>query len=172
MLKILGSLIIVAAASGVGLIYSGVYVERVRQIREMQYALQILETEMLYSALPLVEALEFTSKKSTSAIEGLLDKIAQILKAREKDNVYDAFKEAYKTKKDELCFGKEEIDVLEAFMQSLGNSDIEGQKKNFNITIKKLEELEKKAEAARSKSERLYKYLGVCAGLLIVIILV
>lgn len=172
MLKILGSMIIVAAASGIGLIYSRMYVERVRQVRDMQYALQILETEMIYSALPLGEALEFTSKKSTSAIEGLLDKISQILKAREKDNVYDAFKEAYKLKKDELCFGKEEIDVLEAFMQSLGNSDIEGQKKNFNITIKKLEELEKKAETNRAKNERLYKYLGVCTGLLIVIILI
>lgn len=172
MLKILGSLIVVIAAGGIGLIYSGMYVERVRQIREMQYALQILETEMIYSALPLGEALEFTSNKSSSAIAGLLDEMAKILKSRAKDNVYDAFKEAYRLKKDQLCFGKEEIDVLEAFVQSLGNSDIEGQKKNFNITIKKLEELEKKAETTRVKNERLYRYLGVCTGLLIVIILV
>lgn len=172
MLKILGSLIVVIAAGGIGLIYSGMYVERVRQIREMQYALQILETEMIYSALPLGEALEFTSKKSSSAIAGLLDEMAKILKSRAKDNVYDTFREAYRLKKDQLCFGKEEIDVLEAFVQSLGNSDIEGQKKNFNITIKKLEELEKKAEATRVKNERLYRYLGVCTGLLIVIILV
>lgn len=172
MLKILGSLIVVIAAGGIGLIYSGMYVERVRQIREMQYALQILETEMIYSALPLGEALEFTSNKSSSAIAELLDEMAKILKSRAKDNVYDAFKEAYRLKKDQLCFGKEEIDVLEAFVQSLGNSDIEGQKKNFNITIKKLEELEKKAETTRVKNERLYRYLGVCTGLLIVIILV
>ncbi|WDC83785.1 hypothetical protein PL321_14865 [Caloramator sp. mosi_1] len=74
--------------------------------------------------------------------------------------------------KHNLYFEKEDLEILNTFIQGLGNSDFEGHKKNFNIVLKKLEGIEKEAEDIREKNEKLYRYLGVLGGLLIVIILV
>lgn len=172
MLKILGSIIVILGASVIGFMYSGVYIERVRQIRDLQYALSMLETEIIYTATPLMEALLSIGDKGGTSAKLIFIRMSEMLDKKKSNSVYDAFKESYKGLKDELCICKEEVDVLESFMQSLGSSDIEGQKKIFNITIKKLEEIEKKAEVVRSKNERLYRYLGVCMGVLIVIILI
>lgn len=172
MLKLLGSIVVIGASGVMGFIYSNFYLERVKQIRDMQYALNILETEIIYTSLPLSEAMEFTAEKCGKGIKNVFKKISKMLKEKTKHSVYEAFKDACASSKDEIYFGKEEMDILESFMQSLGVSDMEGQKKNFNITIKKLEEIEKKAEAIRAKNERLYRYLGICMGVLIVIILI
>lgn len=172
MLKLLGSIVVISASGVMGFIYSNFYLERVKQIRDMQYALNILETEIIYTSLPLSEALEFTAEKCSKGIKSIFKKISKMLKEKTKQSVYEAFKDACALSKDEIYFGREEMDVLESFMQSLGVSDMEGQKKNFNITIKKLEEIEKKAEVIRTKNERLYRYLGICMGVLIVIILI
>jgi stage III sporulation protein AB len=94
------------------------------------------------------------------------------LKERRFNTIAEAFLEASKSVASELYLEKEEKETFLSFMQSLGSSDIEGQKKNFNLTLRKLEDFEKRAEEVRSKNEKLYRYLGVSLGAFIVIILV
>lgn len=172
MLKVLGALVVIGATTIMGFLYSRAFEVRVKQLRDMQYALNMLESEIIYTATPLIQALRHVSEKSSDSIRSIFDRIAVLLKDKRVEGVHEAFNEAVKESKRELYFEKEEIDVIASFMHSLGSSDIEGQKKNFNITIKKLETFEEKAEETRVKNEKLYRYLGVCAGVLIVIILV
>jgi stage III sporulation protein AB len=172
MLKLIGSFIVIVAASLIGFSYATVYSHRVKHIREIQYALNMLESEIIYTSTPLIDALISIAGKSSENIATLLTKMAELLRDKRIDSVFGAFDEAYKQTKSELYFEKEEVDIIASFMQSLGNSDIEGQKKNFNITIKKLEGFEKKAEEMKAKNEKLFRYLGVCSGVLIVIILI
>lgn len=172
MLKIIGSLIVIFATSIMGFYFANVFTERVKQLRELQYALNILETEIVYTSTPLYEALKNVSERSDGSIKNLFLVMSRQLIEKNNQGVLYAFKEAEKLLKTEIFFDKEELEIMYSFMSSLGNSDIEGQKKNFNITIKKLEAFEKKAEEKRTKNERLYRYLGVSAGMLIVILLV
>lgn len=172
MLKILGSLIVILATSIIGFSYAKVYGIRVKQIRNMQYALSMLESEIIYTATPLIQAFQIVGERAYEGVRELFVNMSEMLKQRESGGVFETFNKAYEKSRNILYFEKEEVEVIASFMQSLGSSDIEGQKKNFNITIKKLEEFEKKAEEARIKNEKLYKYFGVCAGMIIVIILV
>lgn len=172
MLKLIGSLIVIISASLIGFSYATIYSQRVKHIRDIQYALNMLESEIIYTATPLIEALYSIASKSSENVAKLFTKMAELLKDKRIDSVFGAFDEAYKQTKSELFFEKEEVDIIASFMQSLGNSDIEGQKKNFNITIKKLEGFEKKADEMKAKNEKLFRYLGVCSGVLIVIILI
>ena len=172
MLKLLGSVMVISAAALIGYVYSKTYTDRVKQIREMQYALNMLETEIIYNYTPLHMALLSAGEKSTGAIKELFSKMSDILNNKKINSVLDAFDEAYKLTKTNLYFEKEETEIIKSFIQSLGTSDMEGQKKNFNITVKKLEAFEKKADEERKKNERLFQYLGVCFGVLIIILLV
>jgi stage III sporulation protein AB len=172
MMKLLGGIIVIAAATSIGFVYSRIYTERVKQLRDLQYALNILESEIIYTSSPLIDALLSASQKSSTSAGKLLSSMSELLGSRNAESIYDAFNSAYDSVKSELFLEKEEIDVLGSFVQSIGSADIEGQKKNFNITLKKLEGFEKSAEETRNKNEKLYRYLGLCAGVLIVIVLV
>jgi stage III sporulation protein AB len=171
MLKIIGSLIVISAATITGFSYARVFSERVKQLRDIQYALRALEAEIVYTETPLSAAFNNVGLKCSKPISKLFLCISEVLNKKQVKSVLDAFNEANLDSKDELYLNKEEIEVMSSFMNSLGNTDIEGQKKNFNITIKKLELFEAKAEENKSKNEKLYKYLGVSAGLLVVIVL-
>lgn len=172
MLKILGAFVIIGATTVMGFLYARVFSTRVKQLRDMQYALNMLESEIIYTATPLIHAMRHISEKSNDSVKLLFERISELLREKKAEGVHEAFNQAMKEFKKDLYFEKEEVEVMASFMHSLGSSDIEGQKKNFNITIKKLESFEKKAEETKSKNEKLYKYLGVCAGVLIVMILV
>lgn len=172
MLKILGSITIIAGATAIGFVYSNIYLQRVKQLRDMQFALNMMETEISYTATPLTEVLLSAGEKSSSTIKKLFTGMAEVLISKKKNSVYEAFMYIYNQMKGEIYLDKEEVGIVSSFMQSFGSSDIEGQKKNFNITIKKLEEFEKRAEEIRNKNEKLYRYLGLSFGVLIVIILV
>lgn len=172
MLKILGSIIIIAGATVIGFTYSNIYLQRVKQLRDMQFALNMMETEIAYTATPLTEVLLSVGEKSSIIIKKIFAGMADTLISKKKNSVFEAFMYTYNQMKGEIYLDKEEIEVVSSFMQSLGSSDIEGQKKNFNITIKRLESFEKRAEEIRNKNEKLYRYLGLSFGVLIVIILV
>ena len=172
MLKIVGAILVIFSASLIGVLYSRTFGIRVDEIREMQYAIQMLETEITYASTPLVEALKSISEKSKGNISKLLLSMSEILKNKECDSVYKAFEESYKKNKDNLYLQKDEINIINSFMQSLGNSDAEGQKKNFNLTNQKLEGIEKSAQEIKEKNQKLFNYLGICGGVLIVIILI
>lgn len=171
-LKVFGGLIILMGTSVIGLLMGGVYKERVSQIRQLQYALHHLESEIVYSASTLVQAFFVIGEQSEGAIKKLLTQIGQFLKEKRFNTIAEAFDEASRGLAKELYLEKDERDTLLSFMQSLGSSDIEGQKKNFNITLKKFEEYEKRAQELRAKNEKLYKYLGFSAGAFLIIILV
>lgn len=172
MLKLLGSIIIITGATAIGFTYSKIYLQRVRQLRDMQFALNMMETEISYTATPLTQVLFSVGEKSSSVIKRMFTDMAETLQSKKKNSVFEAFMYTYNQMKSDIYLDKEEIGVISSFMQSLGNSDIEGQKKNFNITIKKLESFEKRAEEIRTKNEKVYRYLGLSFGVLIVIILV
>lgn len=172
MLKLIGSVIVVCATTTMGFYYAGVYAQRVKQLRLIQYALNSLESEIVYTSTPLIEAFENVSAKSNEPIKKLFSLMSKNLMGKNTEGVLSAFEEARNKVSNSLYFDKKEMEIIASFMNSLGNSDIEGQKKNFNITIKKLEAFELDAEERRKKNEKLFRYLGVSAGMLIIIILV
>lgn len=172
MIKLLGSIIIIISATLMGIIYSQKFSIKVNQIRDIEFLLNMLENEITFTSTPLVQAFINISNKGCNSASKLFLLMSEELKSKKCNSVYDAFKLSYDSVKEELYFDNDELQVIGSFMKSLGNTDTEGQKKNFNITIKKLESFEKKAEDLCTKNAKLYRYLGVCAGTLIVIILI
>lgn len=172
MLKLIGGVGIIVAATSMGFVYSKVFAERVSQLRDIQYILNYLESEIIYTATPLTIALMTAGENQEGVVGQVFVNISKLIRDRKAESILDAYNQSIKLYQSQLYLEKEEFDILASFVRSLGSADIEGQKKNFNLTIKKLETFEKSAEQTRTKNEKLYKYLGLCAGVLIVIVLV
>ncbi len=62
---------------------------------------------------------------------------------------------------------KEDIEILKSFGYGLGNSDVYNQEKNFDLAIELLKRQLSNAEEESKKNEKLYKNIGVLAGLAI-----
>lgn len=171
MIKVIGCIVIVFASSGLGYMLGAKFKTRVKELGLIKITLQMLETEIVYSNTPLPDAFEIIYTKSSAPVNSMFKSMSRLLNEKTHSTVGEAFKCALEEVKDTLCINKEDVELLKSFGNSLGSSDIDGQIKNFKMTIKQIEIQEKKAEESRSKNERMYKNLGILAGLAIAIIL-
>ncbi|MEG0371591.1 MAG: stage III sporulation protein SpoIIIAB [Clostridium sp.] len=172
MIELLGGIIIISSTTLLGFYYAKGLSERVQLIREIQYSLAMLESEIIYSSSPLIEAMQYVAQRSRSPVKEFFFSFSEKLYKKEIDCILDGFMMTVGEFGGKLKLEKDEIDSVGSFLKSLESSDMEGQKTSFNITMKKLESFEKRSEEIVKKNEKLYKYLGVCSGLLVVIILI
>lgn len=170
MIKIIGCIIIVLACSGLGFMLAARYKMRVLELRSIKMSLQILETEIAYSNTPLPDAFYMVSTKSSAPVNTIFVQMSTSLKEKNHSTVGEAFSKTIDEIREKMSITNEDIDILKSFGNSLGCSDTDGQIKNFNMAIKQLENQELKAEESRLKNERMYKNLGILAGLAIAII--
>ncbi len=66
----------------------------------------------------------------------------------------------------------EDIDVILDLSKSLGESDIEGQKAVFSLTIEDMKKQIKISESILKKNLKMYRCLGFSVGAVIVILLI
>lgn len=83
----------------------------------------------------------------------------------------DAFAVALEHTKGATALRQADFDVLQEFGSTLGTSDRVHQTKHFVATFAELQRLEEEARDAQRRNERLWQYLGVLCGLLLLIIL-
>lgn len=171
MVKFIGLAFIVFSSSGLGYILGSRFNMRVRELRLLRAAIQMLETEVVYSNTPLPDAFESIYKRCSSPINELFRTISSNLTKRTFDSVGEAFSKAVEDLKRNLSLSHEDIEILKSFGHSIGNSDIGGQVKSYKMILKQLEIQESKAEEQRSKNEKMYKSLGTLSGLAIAILL-
>lgn len=172
MLSLLGSAMIIISTTLVGFYYSRGFSYRLKVIRDFQYALTMLQSEIMYSSSPLIEALKYVATKTDGNVSKFFNEFSTLLYKREIEGIQDGFKASINTYKKALMIEEDEIDTIASFLKSLESSDSESQKTSFNITMKKFEAFEKRADEIMKKNEKLYKYLGICSGLLVVIVLI
>lgn len=82
----------------------------------------------------------------------------------------EAWKYAVENSKTNMT--KEDLNLLEGFDKLLGKTDIEGQLSEIELIGKFMDGQIINAEDEQKKNEKLYRSLGIIAGIAIVIILV
>ncbi|NLY43491.1 MAG: stage III sporulation protein AB [Clostridiaceae bacterium] len=171
-LKIIGCILIIASSTVMG--YSAAYrfARRPEELRALQSALQILESEIVFSVNPLAEAFERISKNTSQSIGIIFKSTADLLKQKTGMTAQQAWAISIKKCESQMNLNKEDIEILLAFGSSLGCSDKDNQVKNIRLACSKLAMEEKKAEILKEKNERLYKNLGLLGGMLISLLLI
>ena len=142
------------------------FVMRVKELEEMKNALSMFQTKIQFTFEPIPEIFEEIAKHSQKNI----GQIFLIAKEKMKnDTASKAFEEAIEESDSNL--NQEDRYVLKTLSKLLGQTDVEGQISQIEITQKFLEEQLKEAREEKQKNEKLYSKLGTTIGLAIVIIL-
>lgn len=157
---------ILVASSLIGKFLAKKYVYRLEELEEMQNALNLLKTKIKFTYEPIPEIFDEISKNTNKNIGNIFKKA--------KDKMQEisanlAWEEAIEETVTNLK--KEDKYILKTLSKLLGQTDVDGQISQIEITEKFLEGKIKEATKEKQKNEKLYTRLGTIMGLAIVIVL-
>lgn len=152
--------------SAIGMLKSKKYIDRVDELKEMKAAISVFKTKLKYTYEPIPEIFNEISESFNSVI-GKIFKIASL--NMQNINAGTAWNMAIDL--GTLNINSEDKSILKNLGKLLGETDLNGQISQIELTENFLEEQIKKAERERQKNEKLYRTLGMTGGLAIVIIL-
>lgn len=166
MIKYFMLFIILVACSLIGRYIAKKYVIRVNELEEMKNALNMFRAKIKFTYEPLPEIFEGIAQNTNKSI----GQVFRLAKQKMENNTAGiAWEQAIEESENSLT--KEDKYVLKTLSKLLGQTDIEGQTSQIEITQKFLEAQLKEAQQQREKNEKLYSKLGTTIGLAIVIIL-
>lgn len=166
MIKYFILFIILVICSLIGKYISKKYVIRVNELEEMRNALNMFQAKIKFTYEPLQEIFGEIAQNTSKSI----GQIFILAKEKMQTNTANmAWEQAIEESENNLT--KEDKYVLKTLSKLLGQTDMEGQTSQIEITQKFLETQLKEAQEQREKNEKLYSKLGTTIGLAIVIIL-
>ncbi len=158
--------LVLVACTLIGRFLSKKYVYRLNELEEMKNALNIFKTKIKFTYEPIPEIFQEMSENINKNISNIFIKAKNKMQNK---SASIAWEEALDENNTNLT--KEDRYVLKSLSKLLGQTDVEGQTSQIDITQKFLETQIKQAEEEKKKNEKLYSKLGTTIGLVIVIIL-
>lgn len=160
---------IFVTSSGIGYTIANQYNNRVKDLQEMQNALNIMKTKMRYTYETIPDIFEEISKTTKENISEIFKESIEKMN-NENQNAGQAWKNSILNSK--TSFTQEDKTILSNMEKLLGRTDLEGQVGEIELTTKLINVQLDKAEKEKIKNAKLYKTLGNVIGITIVILLI
>lgn len=154
-------------STSIGFLISKSYQNRVVELKEFKTILNIMKTKIKFTYEPLAEIFKQIAKDYDTEIEKIFGQMANQLSYYQVKEVWEnCIQDA------DISIKQEDKDVLKKLGKLLGQTDVEGQISEIEVTENFLNMQIENAEEEKKKNQKIYKTLGVVAGLVFVIILV
>ena len=158
--------VIFSLSTLIGLAISKSYENRVIELREFKNILNALKIKIKFTYEPLAEIFKQISNKNETNVEKIFGQMAnQITYYSTKDVWENCIQEA------DISIKQEDKDILKKLGKLLGQTDVEGQVSEIEVTESFLNMQIEKAEEEKKKNQKLYKTLGITLGMIFVIVL-
>lgn len=158
---------IFSMSTAMGILISKMYENRVKELKQFKNILNIIKTKIKFTYQPLAEIFKEISKDKSNKVEEIFEKMTYKLVFEE---VKDAWSEAIQEA--DISLKQEDKDILKELGKILGQTDSDSQVNEIQVTETFLDMQIERAEEERKKNQKLYRTLGVVAGMVFVIILV
>lgn len=171
--KLFGALLVIFSAGTAGMKIASIYSMRPRQLRTLQDALQMLDTEIMFTATPLPVALRKIGQAEAGepAISRIFLAAAALLESSQGYTAGEAWRLALDEEFCRTALNADDYAVLRTFGEGLGASDRQEQHKKIVLTSQHLCKEEERAQKERERNERLWRYGGFLLGISIVLLL-
>ncbi len=171
MLKLIGAILVLTASTFGGFYIARNFKERPAQLRILQQALQMLETEIVYGSVPLNLIMEHIGERIPQKLKYIFLDMSKNLRELDGISTSDCWEMAIDKNIQFTSLKKQDREILINFGQQLGCSDREDQMKHIKLAIKNLETEEILAREEQKTYEGLSKNLGILLGILLVILI-
>lgn len=167
----MGGLLVIAATGMAGWGVARVYAHRPRQLRQFIAALQLLETEITYAATPLPDALGRVAEQLEPPVSLFFRQVALELKSHRGYTAREAWQRSLDLYYPRSALGRGDAGVLRGLGNSIGISDREDQGKHLRLAAEQLKAALVAAEDSATKNVKMWNYLGLLGGLIVVLTL-
>lgn len=168
--KFIYSTIIIGCSSLLGLIFANTYTERTRLLGALISTLQMLETEILYSATPIPVLLERVGNKSDREIKDIFLHTSDLLGRNFGQTLDEVWSGVVSKEAENTHLSREDINLLLSLGKNLGISNSQDQVKHIRLVQEEFKRHYKSALIEEGKNVKLFKNLGFLLGTAIVII--
>lgn len=151
----------------IGNIISKRYTLRVKELKDFENALNIIESKIKFTYEPIPEIFIQTSKLLSENIANIFINASSYMKDMSSEKAWDKSIE-----KSNTYLNKEDIENIKSFGKMLGKTDKDGQVSHIELTKTFVKMQMKKAKEEEEKNAKMCKTLGAIFGLVIVIILI
>lgn len=151
----------------IGSLYSKKYISRESQLEQMKNLLNIFKVKIKFTCNTIQEIFNQLYEDTPNEVGGIFKKANDYMETYSAKEAWSESLEEAKTD-----FTKEDIETLKNLGKILGETDVEGQINQIELTETLLENQIKEAIEERAKNSKMYRTLGVTIGLAISIILI
>jgi stage III sporulation protein AB len=169
-MKMIGALLVMAASTFAGWIYSILLKKRLLLLNALIQSFQWLETEIGYASTPLIETFTRITERTQEDVKLIFSAFVEGLKDPAGLTADEAWQQSLARNQEKLPLKPEDWGLLINFGRTLGTTDREHQITAIRQTLGRLQHQTTGATEEWKKNERLYRYLGVAGGALVVLI--
>lgn len=170
MLKVIGTVMVMVGAVGLGWKAVGRLEERTKALRGLQGAAAYLEEELAFRFTPLPKLFAHLSKTRKGAVGRFFENVGERMERGEDISLRESWRLAAA---DELAVLKaEERQAVEELGEVLGQYDAQTQAKALKLAGERLAGFYMEAQEERQRLGKVYLALGVAGGLVTVLALI
>ena len=171
LIKLFAGALIVGACTLTGFYAGGMSGLRLQSLREWKSAMSLLRGEIAHAAPPLPEALKNAGLRVSGHVRDILVCVAEKLE-RKDGGFFEIWFTASGAQKGYSCLKPEDWELLTAFWKNLGSLDKSAQIDAISLTMAQIDERIQLLTDSAIKSRKMYRSLGVLAGVLIAVLMI
>ncbi len=159
--------LILISSTIIGITFSKKYAYRVKELQEMKSALNMFITKIKFTYEPIPSTFLYISEKVEGNISRIFKNAIEEMESKPAGEAWNSSLDIISTN-----MKKEDIDVIKNLGRLLGKTDIDGQINEIKLVNSFLDTQIKNAEEEKNKNEKMYRTLGIVAGMTITILLI
>lgn len=165
MLKLLGSICIIAACSGIGFSKSQELHRYLKELEELKKLFYLIKSELQYTRAPFAELFEKISKKQGEPYRAWLSDLSRQISEKTRTSFWEMWCQAIEKKFEKTSLQEEDLKELKNIGRNLEYIE------NLDMYIEQLEyKIVHTRESNRSK-RKLCQSMGIMGGIFLVILL-
>lgn len=172
MIKLSGAVLLFFACAGLGFLQSRRYQGRVTQLEEILRIVGFLKGEISFAVSTLPEAMKRISEKTEEPFSDFLQSLSEKMKKYSGENFSHILESQINVYLKDSFLEKEDLD---AFLGAMGNLGYLDKKMQIHILEQYEKELEEKTRGLRvqlPEKMKLYRSLGIMAGLFLILVFI
>lgn len=170
MIKLAGCITVIAGCSAAGIIKALSYKERCSELENILELIRVMEMEITYKKEPLHKTFEKIAALKECWFCNLLRTCSR--KLADSEDLKNAWDSSITDNLSACPLHEEDLIILRDITLGLGKSDTGGQKSILEPAVIRLEKALKNAKMQYEKQGRMYRGLGISAGIIIVIMFI
>ncbi len=164
-----GACCVVGGSTGWGLLVARQIRRRPAELGRLAAALEALRTEVEYGRTPLPAALRRSAAGDRGPAGALFCAAAAQLEAGGGASASEAWEAGLGAAQDRSAWSASDVEGLRRLGHALGASDAQDQVRHLRLAVSRLRAAEGEASAVAERQARMWSYLGVLAGVAVVL---